>query len=332
MDTFERDKYLFSGKFKLRQVSNNISYDKEISFLLKEMRLYDVDFSNLLAEKPDINIKNLCLNLAVFILSNDEYIDDFNLKREIPVKKLLRATDITKAFLDNWRDYIVIYTLIMSNEIYVNIQKYLNVIEKSTETKNLILLDKNDQDNRQYTGIVMKSSRKSSVILTCEGDFVKVKNTGAYTGNGGIITATEVKGIRHYRKYILSAIFVAAMFLSIYYYINNKALLTVVIKATSPITVEVNYLNKITEMNSPTAKGLKLVDSVKVKNHNVDDGLYDILKYIKENDMIPKNGVILIVVTGNNLGEGKLEKSEQFLKENSIKVIINNGGEEKRIN
>lgn len=332
MEMFEKDKYLFSGKVKLHDVLGTSACKKEVSLLLKEIRLYGIELGSLVDKGPNYRIKNLCLNLAFFIISNEEYISEFKVKRDISIKKLLKTTDVSRQFLESWRDYIVTYVLIVSNPIYMQIQKYLCIIEKDTESKAVVNFEETSEKNKQYTGIVLKNLKKSLTILTGDGTFINIKNTEKLQGIGIMATGSKKKGIKHYRKFFISAAIILAIGLGVFYYIYSKTVVSIVIKATSPITVEVNSLEKIIDISSPTAKGDVLVESVEAENQNVDEGVYRILSYINDNNMIPKNREVLIVITGSQLKEGKLSKSEKFLKDNSIKGIINNGGTEKRIN
>lgn len=332
MEVFIKDKYVFCTKPKLRAVKEeNKESVKEISLFLKGIRLYGVSLKSLIGKTPRYDIKNILLNMAFFIIKDDELYSEFTRKRELQVAKLAKLTRTSKIFIENWRDFLIAYIIILANPNYRVLHSYMNIEERDANNNAIISVVGKTEKSVIYRGIALSNNGSSSIIVTSLGDFIKIKNSSEDKVLGEELSGKEKKGFKHYKKQLFGVIALILMALSALYYIYNMSYSTIIINSTSQIKVEVNMLNRINYLYSSTTKGQLLVHSTNVVNKGVDEGLYEIIKYANENKMIPPKEMI-IIISGHKLKDDWFPMSEQYIRENKIKVLVNNGGVEKEIN
>lgn len=329
-EVFNKDKYIFSVKPKMRIINKDKDgAKKQISFFLKELRLYDVDLEKLYKRDPSYEDRNLMLNLAYYIIENNEIYDDFVKNREIPYKKILQNSMILKAFLEKWRDYICLYTIILANPNYKDLQEYLSIDLKENK-KDIVTLVNKDENDPIFRGLVLRDFKKNSIIITTLGEIINIKNT-ELSSWGEEISGREKKGLRHYKKEISIGFLILLTIISIFTYLYLNVNRTVVVKGTSEIKLQVNRFNRVRKITSPTSKGKQLIFSIDAVNDKLDYVVKDTLIYMKKNKMIENNRII-IFVNGKKVKDKDLAAAEQYILDNHIKVLINNCGEEKKIN
>lgn len=129
MTNFSRSKYMFSkspSSVKNDESSLKIR-EKQISLLVKEIFLYKVLLKDLISHMPSEEQRNVLLNVAYYIVENEEIFSKFEKNRILPIATLSRNTHIDPSFLESWQEYIITYTIILSNPNYKTIQDYLKV-------------------------------------------------------------------------------------------------------------------------------------------------------------------------------------------------------------
>ena len=78
---------------------------------------------------------------------------------------------------------------------------------------------------------------------------------------------------------------------------------------------------------------MKTCENLALNNKDVDKGISEIITYAEKNNMIPKNGVVRVAITGEPLNFEKLEElkgivSNQQNKDEKYILEFNNSGEE----
>ena len=76
---------------------------------------------------------------------------------------------------------------------------------------------------------------------------------------------------------------------------------------------------------SPSNIGTKILKEINPLDKNIDFALKESIKYAKEHEIIPIEGVI-ITVNGKALDYGILESTGDYIVENKVKTLINNNG------
>lgn len=327
MKEFKKDKYVFAATPSIIDIGEKARQvrEKQISFMIKELFLYKVFIKDLAGMTPSYRDRNIILNIAFYIIEDIDIYEILQKKRELPFNLIGKRTRVSRAFLELWQNYILAYIILLSNPNYKMIQDYIKIADQDTST---LIIPREDKD-KIYRGIALKVSKKSSIILTGSGEFVKVKiDDESLVGKE--TSGKEKRGLKHYRIHIAIAM-VLIIFASIAVYQQyNKQSSIIVIETSSQIKMDINKFNKIIYTYSPTDKGKKLIETVDPLDKHVDNVIEETLKYANENQMVPKDG-ILITVSGEPLRYGILEKTGQYIVDNNIKLTINNAGSEHKL-
>ncbi|MBL4930765.1 anti-sigma factor domain-containing protein [Clostridium paridis] len=317
------EKYKFSKEPKLRVI--NIEDDKvrgkQVFLLVKELSLYNVKLTTLANMNLKNHIRNTALNIAYDIAGDPELYDSFAKKRELPYSKICRKLGTSRTFLEIWNELITAYVIIISNPNYKLIQDYFNVIikEQVEEVPKVINLN-------VFTGIVLKKSKKSAIVLSYDGIFKKI-SLQEECRLGDEIKGKERKSIRSYWKQLGIAAVLLIIGVSVFMYKYNKVTSILVINTTSQIKLEINSLGRVVYCYSPTEKGAELLDTGDIQNENIDNAIINIFKLAKEKKMVPDD-TITIFVNGEPIEYEKLSKSQKYFTDNKLDVVINNAGYE----
>lgn len=327
MREFIKDRYIFSTISAVaRKGSEAVKLRaQEISLLTDELYVYKVLPKDLVNHCPTYKERNLLLNIAYYIFQEDEISNELKRTKMLPFEVLSKAVKVSEGFLKKWQDYIITYTLILSNNHYASIQEYIKVGDKeSSKGKGKVVDYKKNNKGLTYRGIALRIDKKSVIVLTSSGEFFRIKKSGN-VGLGEEAYGTEKKGINHYKFKIMLAIAIILLAFIGAYRNYNKVSSTVIFNCTSQIKLEVNRRNKVVYSFSPSEKGKSMIDSVRPQDKNVDECLKEFIEYAQENNMIPKEQYI-ITITGEPFKYGELKKTDEYIVENNVKAQINNAG------
>lgn len=325
---FNKNKYIFTSIPTMLLIGESAENNrfKQISLFLKELHLYEIllkDLSNFQLKEDE---RNMALNIAYYIASNEELLEIINSKKDLPISRISKITKVKSNILEKLRDYILTYYIILSNPNYKSIQEYFRI--KLREPGEVV--KNSNKSNRIYKGIALKVSKKSIYIIMSTGKFIKIKKDG-FAKVGQVCEGKEKNGIKHYKIHI-SIILCILLFIGSGIFIQyNKTQSIVVIQTTSNIKLHVNSFNKVIYAYSPTDKGKELVASINVLNDDVDDAITEVFKYAVNNKMIDQEKKTLVTINGTALQYGQLVKTNKFISENNIPIIINNAGNEHKL-
>lgn len=324
MGEFKRNKYKFATMSVLVEKGKEIQEmrGKEVSLFTKELFLYKVLLRDLVSHFPTQKDRNLILNIAYYIVDEIEIFNKFEQRRELPLGKLSKATKISRSFLELWQDYIIAYVLIISNPNFTYMQDYIKVEVAENAESNVIHM--NNKSDISYRGIVIGNSKRSSIILTSYGQFIRIRKNETvelgYETHG-----FEKKGIVHYKFQILIGILFIILLCGAAYKSYTKVSSTVVFNCTSQVKMDINRSNKVIYTYSSSDKGNEMINEVQPLDKDIDDCLKEFMGYASENKMVPKDGFV-IIITGKPLRFGDLDKTDEYIVDNKITAQINNGG------
>lgn len=307
---------------------------KEIFLFTKELALFKVKIGMISSREQKDHVRNICLNIAYYIIENHDIYEIFTAKRSLPIKRLSKETGFSGTTIEINGSFIIAYTLMLSNANYRYIQEYLNVGEYNKQVPNTF-----ENKKQNYEGIVLKKYKKSALILTSDGKFVDIMANGVSIGQE--IEGSIKKSFWFYGAAIaIAAIIVIATF-TVVHKKYNDAKTTIVLTTTSKLKVQVNSLNKVVYVYSETEKGRALLSEANVLHKNVDDALKIIIEKAQEKNMLldstePGGSVqykkaITIYINDTPIAHDKLKKTEDYLTENKIHAYINNSGSEHKV-
>ena len=127
----ERIVYRFSSMPPLIVISDEIIEERkeQIASLKRDLINYRVVLKDLATIEVPYSIKNELLNIAFFISQDVDILDKFKSKKNIPISVVAKEFGKTRRYLEEWRDNIITYVVILSDHNYKHIQDYFRVIE-----------------------------------------------------------------------------------------------------------------------------------------------------------------------------------------------------------
>lgn len=325
---FEKNKYEFTSVSPIMLMNSYDSEDKsdQIDLFIQDLNIYSVFLKDLVNFPLKDNERNIALNIAYYIIENEQLKDNLILNRALNISKLSRATKIRSDYIKKWKDYIIAYWIILNNPEYKFIQDYLKIKLKGKGHRK-------NSNNRQktYRGIVIKIlSRNSGCILTSMGEFKRVKlNTELIVGSIG--EGKKKIGSSVY-KIPICILFLFLIIFGVNIYSKYTSISTIVlVQTTSNIKLHTNIYDRVIYSYSPTERGKQLVSDINAQNKKLDEAITELLKYGIKNEMVTQENTIYITVTGQPLKYGDLKETNKFIIENKIKVIINNCGVQQKL-
>ena len=162
------------------------------------------------------------------------------------------------------------------------------------------------------------------------GEFIKIK-TDVRVKIGESCDGKECTRLRKYKIHIAIALIVLMMIgcATIIDYKRTRSI--VIVETTSNIKMHINKYNKVIYAYSPTEKGKLLISSINIENQKIDDAIEQIFEYAYQNEMLDTSKKTLITVSGKSLEYGSLPKTNKFISENRIPIVINNSGNQQKM-
>jgi hypothetical protein len=333
--SFNRNKYVFASTPSMLLVGDSaeINRSKQISLFLSELNTYNVllkDLVNFPLKEID---RNLAINIAYYIYENEELIKTITQKKDLPISKLSKLTKIKVEYLEKFRDYIMVYYIILTNPNYKGIQDYFRIKLKEDDNVRSI----SNKKQTIHKGVVIKSFKKSAYILTSMGEFIKIK-TDNKIKIGDAAEGKEKKSLRNYKIYISILLFLIILIGSGIVIEYRRTQSIIVIETSSNIVMHINKFNKVIYAYSPTEKGDKLIQNVNMLNKDIDQAMEEAFEYALNNQMLEINKEIpalskkiLITVNGEPLKYGILNKTSKYIYDNDIPLVINNVGNQQKL-
>ena len=326
---FNKNKYIFISMPSIALVSNSSDENKskQISLFLEELSSYNIILKDLVNYPLNEEKRNISLNISYYLMENEKITEKLDRKKELPVKELCREIRMSREKIEDMKEHIVAYYLILRNPNYKCIQDTLKIkLKENDKVKNMELPKK----NTIYKGLVIKSFKKSAIIITSMGKFVKIK-TNIRPRVGQLCDGKQCTRLGEYKIHIAIALVILIMvgFATVIDYRNTKSI--IIVETTSNIKMHINKYGKVIYAYSPTEKGKLLISSINIENDNVDDAIEQIFQYASENGMIDKSKKTLITISGDSLEYGSLPKTNKYISENKIPIVINNSGNQQKM-
>ncbi|MFT8352009.1 anti-sigma factor domain-containing protein [Clostridium saccharoperbutylacetonicum] len=325
---FKKDRYVFASVPSMMVLGDGSESNKskQISLFLNELNTYNVLLKDLVNFPLRENERNISLNVAYYIISDEEILQRVIEKRDLPMGKLSKLTRLKPEYLEKLRDYILAYYIILNNPYYKSLQDSLRIKLKE-DNKVISISNKNEKIHK---GLAIKLAGRAVYILTSKGEFFKIK-TSDKVSVGEIAEGKEKRFFRNYRIHISILLFVLILIGSgiIIQYRTTQS--TIVIETSSNIKIHINKFNKVIYMYSPTEKGKELINNIDVENKDVDEAISKTFEYAVKNQMIDLSKKTLMTISGQPLKYGTLIKTNKVISENKVPIIINNSGNQQNL-
>ncbi|MGL5574590.1 MAG: hypothetical protein ACRDCW_03435, partial [Sarcina sp.] len=240
-----RNKYMFSNKRKYYTNVDMEEVTREVKILRGYIKKYNVNLTALSRDIPEDEVRNTLFNIAKFLIHEEKIIKHFKEKKSLPKIHISGRTMTSISLIDRYIDYLKIYTILLMNDEFKEIVKYLNIQEKDESKKRFKDINSNHKQD-VYKGISLQISRcaKSIFILTRQGIIADVKYPNGCK-SGEEILSTRFRYIPTPIKFVLGILGVLAVIGVIILNIYNKPTAKIVINTTSEINLKVNSFNKV---------------------------------------------------------------------------------------
>lgn len=329
MSEFQKDKYRFSSMTPLTVVGDDVIEGRreQIETLINELISNSIVLKDLTYMEIPYNIRNELLNIAFHIISDVEIYEEFIEKKELPTLKICRKIVKSKKFIEEYKEYIITYVTILSNPSYRLIQDYLSVVEDNKKLTDSSIAMFSEEDNTR--GMVFTRNKKNAIVMTSMGEFKGIKIIEETTV-GQETEGYKRKSLKNYKVQlaILAMLTIITLGLGIYKY--NKVVTTVVVDLSTSIKLDVNFLDKAIRVYTDKGVNSKVISKDDILDRDLDTALYRIVKYYDENEMLSSKKVT-VTISGKFVEYGVLKKTEEYSKEKSIEVRINNNGMEQKL-
>ena len=335
-----RNRSFFSCKRKHHKEVDMNKVKVEAVLLRNYINSYHISLVSLSRDIAPEGDRNKLFNAAKFITNEKSLINYYRKNKVLPILKIGKATNIDLIKLKRYIDYLKLYTVLLMDNKFNEILKYLNL---QVNNVNLRILPVSNSDDKQvaYKGVGIDISKyaKSIFIITRQGIIADVEySNGCEIGTE--ILAKKYRYIPIWIKFvgvIALIMFLGGVLLNRVFSISDTK---VVLKTTSEINLDVNSSGKVISISSPTSKGKEMIVSDEFEGNSLDTVLIEILEYADKNDMIPAEGIINMAITSEDFNLKSLSQTTNFVqgqysdddKESDFfKLVINNAGTEKII-
>lgn len=178
------------------------------------------------------------------------------------------------------------------------------------------------------TGIVISISNKKAGIMTSSGEFVYIKANKTLPKIGEIHTGKLCSKNLLLYKYALAAASIMFIFISIIStYVYYTPITTIALGVNPSVSLEANRWNKIISSKALNSEGLLILDNIKLKYKDIDDGLELIVKEAKTENLLNGKKIIDIDIKSNKHSSIDISNFKKIIDNNnlSIKIIASSG-------
>lgn len=321
-------KYSFSPAPKLYMINDNMqdSRKKDVVSFLAELKDFKLNLKSLVSSCPSIKIRNKILNIVFLILEDSRLTAFIHDKKSIPLKKISQMSGELPELISKYRDYIILYFILLYPTKHTSLRNFLTI----TENENIHY----DNSQNDLMGVVLSVLKNYCIILTSTGAITSlvpatVENNDVKIGD--IVEGVKTKPLKGKLPLIIGFSLVLTLSILIASIVYNNTQSVVVLDISGNLTLRVNSFGKVHEVSGGSSSTRKIVKNVNIDNKSLDQALYNILYYSKNNGIIQEGSSINIYITNKSINFSKLEDTINFLKGNKINTNINNNGKDEFI-
>ena len=143
---FNKNKYVFTSVPNITLVSNSAddNRSKQVSLFLQELSSYNIILKDLIKYPLNEEKRNISLNISYYIMEDEKISEKLDRKRDLPIKELCKSVRMSREKIEDMKDLIVAYYLILRNPDYKVIQDTLKIkLKEDDKVKSINSLKKN---------------------------------------------------------------------------------------------------------------------------------------------------------------------------------------------
>lgn len=286
----------------------------------KELKGFGVKLSRLTEAIPPKHTRDLLLSLAMLFLTEAPLVEKFQKEGRFPLKKVSKQVQIPEFDLAPWVGYLTAYVLLLSPNRYPLLARILQQDKASEAGEQPLPL------NASYTGVPLRSWGSGSLILTGQGEFVKVK--AKVEGGAPVVTGQKAP-----RRFRWERPFAALLLLTLLLYGGTRALThqvdrSVVIMASGEVKADFNRFGHLVGIVGLNNQGKVFVQRAKFTAKDLDSVVAGILEEAYISESIRERDEVTLLISGTVLPEDffKQGKTHDRVISYQLRCKINNGG------
>jgi hypothetical protein len=317
----DKNRYVFLEKpaMQVLHKEENELRSLEIKGYLEKLKEFNITLSSLTKIQYDKKDRSLMLNLAMILLSEKKLWERTLEDKHIPLKHFSRIVEEPVFELKEWQNQILAYALLLEEEKYPLIGKYLHYGANDKEDSFL-------RDANINMGLSLLTKGRSSYILTSQGQFLKISTEDIPSGH--MASGKIQRQKRHIVTPLIVVLVSAALLAGLYVNLSRRVSQTIILKAVGEVKMDFNPWGDVVEVIGINAAGRNFVEGAEFEDTDADTVLAEIIEqaYIKE--IIREKEEITVLVSGAFLPEDffKSGKTRDRILSYQLNAKINNNG------
>lgn len=317
----DKDRYVFLEKPAMEVYNKEETAKRaaQIEAYLIEQKTFNLSLKKLVLTQPDKNERNLILNLAMILSSEEKLWAKIELDKRIPFHAFSTLVEVPVFELKKWHDDILAYSLLFRDEKYPLITRYLQYDSAEKE-------DSFPIDSDAHSGLALEKKGNHVYILTSQGQFMKIRDEGNHIGD---VTSGKIARRRLNLVRPLIALFMIALLLGlIYQNSSGNVHRTIILRATGEIKMAFNPWEKLVSISAVNPKGQELLAKAEFDEKDIDTVLAEIIEQAYINETIKERDEITILISGEFLPDDffKSGKTHDRILSYQLDPKINNNG------
>jgi len=291
----------------------------EIQSYLKKLKEFNITISSLTKTQHDKKDRSLILNLAMILVSEKKLWEKTLEDKRIPLKSFSRIVEEPVFELKEWQNQIIAYSLLLDEEKFPLIGKYLHY--GASEKEDSFLRDAN-----MNRGLSLLTKGRSSYILTSQGQFLKIRTEDIPSGHmaSGKIERKKLNIVTPLIVLLVSVVFLVGLYVTL----SRRVSQTIILKAVGEVKMDFNPWGDVVDVIGINTAGRSFVEGAEFEDKDIDTVLAEIIEqaYIKE--IIREKEEITVLVSGDFLPEDffKSGKTRDRILSYQLNAKINNNG------
>jgi len=176
---------------------------------------------------------------------------------------------------------------------------------------------------KSKTGIVMEIKGSVAYIMTQSGEFDKIKIKGDKPSIGEIYTGEIYAKNNNFKYFVSAASVLLCVVLGSSSYAYYKPVNSLIVKIDdNDAKIQINRFNKIIKVSTTKEESDNVINSLKLKHKDINDGLTQIVNSSKGTN---NDNNLLIEIKNNTKDTSKIdiEKFKENMKEKKIDYVVN---------
>lgn len=314
----------FSYDSNLKIISKNLTTmrQKEIKKFMTEFSSYNISLNKLIDLKPDFELRNIFLNISLFLISNEDLFLWTTKNKKLPVKKISSLLKEDPNFIHKWRHYILAYFILFSSEKYKQLQSCISINDlEDTKIKENLAIE-NSRSN--INGVLLQKNNSKCCVLTGYGLFISIKPYNDCPV-GGIVNGFIPNKFKILRRLTIVSIIIAILLLTPYYYFYGMSKSTVILEMEGKITIDINRKNKIISTKGSNYFTQSLLNNINDKS-SLDKIISGLLTDALDNKKINEYSKLSIYVNGQAINFDSLDTTKDIINSKHLQMRVNNVG------